>query len=94
MNESEPKIGKNRGNAGMGRPKGVPNKTTNDVRQMLLASLNNVGGQTYLEEQAKANPKAYLSLISKVIPQEVKSQITGADGGPIQHSVKLNFGDK
>lgn len=80
-------------NAGKGRQKGVPNKVTNDVRQMLLASLNNVGGQAYLEEQAIANPKAYLSLISKVIPQEVKSQITGADGGPVQHAVKVKFGD-
>jgi len=93
ISESEPKLGKNRGNAGMGHPKGVPNKTTNDVRQMLLASLNNVGGQDYLEEQARANPKAYLSLISKVIPTEVRNQFTGADGGPIQHAVKVKFGD-
>lgn len=97
MNEESSKVEKSAKwippNAGKGRVKGVPNKVTNDVRQMLLASLNAVGGQQYLEEQATANPKAYLSLISKVIPQEVKSQITGSDGGPIQHSVKVRFHD-
>jgi hypothetical protein len=80
-------------NAGKGRVKGVPNKTTADVRNMLIASLDAVGGQAYLEKQAIDNPKAYLSLVSKVIPSEVKSQVTGSDGGPIQHAVKVKFGD-
>ena len=80
-------------NAGKGRVKGVPNKTTADVRNMLIASLDAVGGQAYLEKQAIDNPKAYLSLVSKVIPSEVKSQVTGSDGGPIQHAVRVKFGD-
>jgi len=76
---------------GPGRPKGMPNKTTVDVRNMLIASLDAVGGQEYLQRQAIENPKAYLSLVAKVIPSEVKSQITGADGGPVQHAVKVKF---
>ena len=79
--------------AGMGRPKGIPNKSTAAIKEMLLASLDSVGGQEYFRKQAEENPHAYMSLIGKIIPSEVKSQITGADGGPIQHAVKVKFGE-
>lgn len=97
MNTKEPKLGedtpKNKGNAGKGRPKGVPNKSTAAIKDMLLASLDQVGGQKYFQQQALENPNAYMSLIGKIIPAEVKNQITGADGGPVQHSIKVKFGD-
>jgi len=35
--ETEPKIGKNRGNAGKGRPKGAANKATADVKAAIAA---------------------------------------------------------
>ena len=78
-------------NRGRGRPKGAPNKNTQAIKDMLLASLDNVGGQAYFQQQAIENPNAYMALIGKIIPAEVKNQITGADGGAIQHSVKLKF---
>lgn len=80
-------------NRGRGRPKGAPNKNTQAIKDMLLASLDNVGGQAYFQQQAIENPNAYMALIGKIIPAEVKKEITGADGGPVQHSVKLKFGD-
>ncbi len=80
-------------NRGRGRPKGAPNKNTQAIKDMLLASLDEVGGQNYFKQQALDNPNAYMALIGKIIPAEVKNQITGADGGPVQHSVKLKFGD-
>jgi hypothetical protein len=55
--------------------------------------LDDVGGQTYFKRQAEENPNAYMSLIGKIIPAEVKNTITGADGGPVQHAVKIKFGD-
>lgn len=79
--------------AGMGRPKGIPNKSTAAIKEMLLASLDEMGGLAYFKKQAEENPNAYMSLIGKIIPSEVKNQITGADGGPIQHAVKVKFGD-
>lgn len=79
--------------AGMGRPKGAVNKSTAAIKEMLLASLDSVGGQEYFMRQAEENPNAYMSLIGKIIPAEVKNQITGLDGGPVQHSVKVSFGD-
>ena len=81
------------GNRGRGRPKGAPNKSTAAIKDMLLASLDAVGGQGYFMRHAEENPNAYMSLIGKIIPAEVKNQITGADGGPVQHSVKVSFGD-
>ena len=91
---SENKIqAENLTNRGRGRPKGAPNKNTQAIKDMLLASLDAVGGQSYFMRQAEENPNAYMSLIGKIIPAEVKNQITGADGGPVQHSVKVSFGD-
>jgi hypothetical protein len=81
------------GQPGPGRPKGMPNKSTTAIKEMLLASLDSVGGQDYFKRQAEENPNAYMSLIGKIIPSEVKNQITGSDGGPIQHAVKVKFGD-
>ena len=84
---------KNRGNAGKGRPKGSVNKSTMAIKEMLLASLDNVGGQAYFQQQAIENPNAYMALIGKIIPAEVKKEIIGADGGPVQHAIKVKFGD-
>lgn len=80
-------------NRGRGRPKGAPNRNTQAIKDMLLASLDKVGGQAYFERQAQENPTAYMSLIGKIMPAEVKKEITGADGGPIQHAIKVKFGD-
>lgn len=62
-----------------GRVKGVPNKTTGAVKDMVLTALTNVGGAKYLETQARENPTAFLTLAGKLIPHEV----TGAGGAPL-----------
>lgn len=70
-----PKVGKNTGNAGKGRKKGVPNKTTAAVKDMILQALANKGGVKYLEKQAEKNPTAFMTLVGKVLPL----QLTGGD---------------
>lgn len=77
--------------AGMGRPAGATNKTTKAVKEMLMAALDELNGSEYFLEQARENPAAFMSLVGKLIPTEVKNQLTGSDGGPVQHSVKLKF---
>lgn len=67
-------------NAGKGRKKGVPNKTTAALKDMILSALDNKGGVEYLERQADENPTAFLSLVGKVLPMTV----TGEGGGPLQ----------
>jgi hypothetical protein len=69
-----------------GRPKGVPNKTTTLLKDAILLAAENAGGADgmvgYLQEQAAANPSAFMTLLGKVLPL----QLTGADGRPIDVS--------
>lgn len=74
-------------NAGKGRKKGVPNKVTAAVKDMVLQALGNAGGVQYLEQQAKDNPTAFLTLVGKVIPL----QVSGEGGGPL--AVRVIFED-
>lgn len=75
---SEPKVGPNRGNAGKGRPKGSANKTTTEVKQMILDALQEAGGVEYLVEQAREKPAAFLTLVGKVMPLQLNG--AGEDG--------------
>lgn len=76
------KTGSNLPGPGPGRPKGVPNKTTALVREMVTAALDEAGGVDYLVERARdpRTASAFLSLVGKVLP----IQLTGAEDGPIQ----------
>lgn len=62
---------------GGGRPKGTPNKLSGEVRQMILDALEAAGGVDYLRLQAKENPSAFLSLVGRIVPGEVKAEIGG-----------------
>jgi protein-disulfide isomerase len=63
-------------NAGKGRKKGVPNKTTAAVKDMILQALSNKGGAKYLEKQADQNPAAFMQLVGKVLPLDVNAKVT------------------
>jgi hypothetical protein len=63
-----------------GSRKGVPNKNTGAIKDMILGALSDVGGQKYLAEQAAANPVAFMGLIGKVLPM----QVTGEGGAAIK----------
>jgi hypothetical protein len=62
-----------------GRGKGTPNQLSGDVKAMILAALDAVGGTEYLMRQAELNPVAFMSLLGKLLP----TQLTGKDGGAI-----------
>ena len=53
---------------GGGSRKGVPNKTTKALKDMILGALDESGGQAYLALQARENPSAFMQLIGKVLP--------------------------
>ena len=55
-----------------GRAKGTPNRITGAVRDLILAALEGVGGQEYLERQAEENPAAFMTLLGKVLPLSVQ----------------------
>ena len=67
-------------NAGKGRPKGIPNKATKELKDMILQALDGAGGVSYLQERA-SDPRtasAFLTLVGKVLPLQVKG--TGPNG--------------
>jgi hypothetical protein len=70
-------IGK--GQPGPGRPKGVPNKSTAAIKDMITQALDKAGGVDYLVRQANENPGPFLTLVGKVLPM----QVTGDPDNPI-----------
>lgn len=77
------------GNAGKGRPKGVPNKTPTAIKDMILQALDGAGGVGYLIERAQdpRTASAFLGLVGKVLPMAV----TGPDGGAIQTVTRIEL---
>lgn len=55
-----------------GRKKGTPNKASADLRAAILAALDAAGGGQYLAEQAQKNPTAFLALLGKTLPKDIK----------------------
>ncbi len=86
---TERKLGPNRGNAGKGRPKGVPNKQTAAIKDMILQALDKAGGVDYLVTQSRDNPGPFLSLVGKVLPL----QISGEGGGAVPIAVEWRVVD-
>lgn len=66
-------------NAGKGRKKGIPNKFTGELREMILNALAGAGGVEYLKARAVDTPGPFLALVGKVLPL----QVTGEDGKAI-----------
>jgi hypothetical protein len=62
----------NKGNAGKGRRKGSTNKVPTALKEMILQALADVGGVDYLKTQAGQNPNAFLALIGRVLPLQLK----------------------
>lgn len=60
---------------GPGRPKGAANKITKDIRAAISQAFDKAGGVDYLVTQAKQNPQAFLTLIGKIVPAEVRAQV-------------------
>lgn len=93
----EPKIGDNRGNAGMGRPKGSTNKTTALLKDAIIKAAEATGEDRqgkggligYCTFLARKEPKAFATLLGKVLPM----QVTGDDGGPLVINVVKRGGD-
>jgi len=82
-NQKESKKSNARGGSrpGAGRPKGALDKGNAAIREMIVQSLDEVGGVAYLVDVARSHPGPFLSLIGKVLPL----QVTGEGGGPIEH---------
>jgi hypothetical protein len=60
---------------GSGRKPGQSNHLTGALKDLILKALADAGGSDYLLEQSKANPTAFMALVGRVLPLQVK------DGG-------------
>jgi hypothetical protein len=88
----EPKVGEitqNRGNAGKGRPLGSLNKATTAVREAIarMADENAENFVGWLNQVASTNPEKacdiYLKAIEYHIPKLARTEVTGAENGPL-----------
>lgn len=61
-----------------GRPKGATNKVTKELKDMILEALDGAGGVEYLIGVAHEKPAAFVTLVGKVLPLQVKG--TGPNG--------------
>ena len=62
-----------------GRQKGALNQTTTAVKDAILAAFDEVGGKDYLVEIARSEPRAFLTLLGKLIPAQVRAEIESSD---------------
>lgn len=69
-----------------GRKKGVGNKITRELKDMILAALDESGGIAYLKQQAQDNPSAFLTLVGKVLPLTVQGP-----GDQGEHSITITW---
>jgi len=82
-----PKIGE--GLPGPGRPKGLPNRATQAVREAIarMAEENAENFNLWLSQVAASSPEKacdiYLKAIEYHIPKLARTEVTGKDEGPI-----------
>src|SRR5262249_52166558 len=80
--ESDGKFSKGQGGprAGAGRPKGSLNKVSKALKDMILASLDRVGGEEHLAKLAIENSSAFSSLLGKILRTQLA---TDAESNPL-----------
>lgn len=63
-----------------GRPKGSKDKMPAEIKGMVRRALEHQGGWRYLSRQAEENPVAFMGLVAKLIPAEIKADLGNTDG--------------
>lgn len=74
-----------------GRPPGIPNKVTMELKQAILAAAENAGGKEgivgYLTNLAQTNSSAFSSLLGKVLPM----QVVGDANNPVMAELTVRY---
>lgn len=65
--------------AGPGRPRGIPNKTTQSVKEAIERAFDKLGGTDYLVHVGKQDPRTFCALLSRLLP----TKLANADGSPL-----------
>lgn len=74
-----------------GRPKGVPNKTTQVAKDAIAQAAQALGGADRLVDWAKEDPKNEAAFWTTIYPKLLPLQVTGSDGAAIDmhHTIKF-----
>jgi len=69
-----------------GSRKGIPNKNTGLIREMIAKALDEAGGVDYLVDCARdpRSKAAFLGLIGKVMPVQVEADVSANVNGSIE----------
>ncbi len=65
--------------AGPGRPKGIPNKVTQSVKEAIERAFDKLGGMDYLVHVGQTDPRTFCALLSRLLP----TKLANADGSPL-----------
>lgn len=74
-----------------GRPKGVPNKTTQTAKDAIALAAAELGGAARLVEWAKEDPQNEKAFWASIYPKLLPLQVTGEGGGPVGLSINVTF---
>ncbi len=80
-------------NAGKGRKKGVPNKTTKLAKQAIADAFDNLGGTDALVEWAQKNDENRKVFYSQIWTKIIPLQVSGDPDSPIQTESKISLTD-
>jgi hypothetical protein len=58
-----------------GRRKGTPNKISAKVKEAIENAFTAVGGEDYLVKVAEEDPRAFCTLLGKILPTQVDAQV-------------------
>lgn len=72
---------------GGGSRKGIPNKATKELKDMIQGALDAKGGQKWLEQQMDKSPAAFMTLLGKILPKDVN--VGGQKDNPVVSTIKL-----
>jgi hypothetical protein len=78
-------------NAGMGRPAGVPNKTTRAAKEAIAIAAEKLGGADRLVEWAQSDPVNERVFWGTIYPKLLPLQVSGEGGGDIGLTLAVKF---
>jgi len=67
-----------------GRQAGTPNKIPKALKEMILEALDGAGGVSYLQQQAEKSPGAFLTLVGKILPKDVRAEVKPGENLALQ----------
>lgn len=73
---------------GSGRKPGTVNKQTASVKDALIQAFEMMGGVESLFKWGKANPRDFYPMWVRLLPADVKAELTGQAGGPMVMEVR------